>query len=690
MQSYAFGVHTTPPLLDPDVIMQRADDIDVIQRMLTDAQTSAVLLVGEPGVGKSTLAALIYHRLLLAQQANMSAPPYLVWLTVNTYTTLSDLLVAILQGVEVQITDFFLLSLKQQIQMVQRALQRPQGNALFVLDEFESLLPSESNKGSITPQELQIFLGLLQTDLGSSRFLLTSSTAPFGEQQMMEQERIRVYLVSRISIPEGVTLLQQRGIKGTPEELSLVWQRCGGHVLVLLLFCSLVELSGIAPGYLLLAPEHQLLWNGEVASNILNTLYQYLPSTQKQVLKSLSLFGEPVPLQAIATAIRITNKAVVSDQFYAYVAQELQTLVRLELVQAVQDSTLDAFFTLHPVVRSYVQEHYVEGIEQQPNAYATQGRSVPFNTPQQHTQAQLHALVAGHIAIANYYLLLAQEQVPPQAQRTRIQDIEPLLTTIRHLCQGQQWQQACDLLFKEGLHESLVRWNALHTLIALCTMLLTPVNVLKRSDEGLLSSHLAMLYGRVGDMQQSQTYAERALRIQQENEDTYGEAVTLANQGELCRMHGEREQAHIHFEKALLLSRQQPDQQRQQRMQLQCIILHNMGLLHADAKDYNPALSCYLQALRLTYKLPDQHDRGTILTNLGLLLYAHGQQREGVAVLLAALQLRKTLLDPGVVLLERFFVALEQRLGPQAYASLYQSALGTQQQILAHLIQVPA
>ena len=488
----------------------------------------------------------------------------------------------------------------------------------------------------------------------------------------MEQGRLRIYLVSHISIPEGIVLLQQRGIRGTAEELSLVWQHCGGHVLALLLFCSLVELSSIAPGYLLLAPEHQPLWNGDVASNILAMLYQYLPSTQKQVLRSLSLFSEPVPLQAIAMAIRGgSDSTSTSSQFYAQVGQELQTLVQMMLVQSVQDSTLDVFFSLHPVLRRYAQEHYLEGTEQR-------------------TGTQHAALAAGHSAIASYYSMLTQEQMPPQTQRTRLQDIEPLLATIRHLCLGYHWQQACDLLFKEDLHKRLVRWGALRTLIQLYTMLLPPFGALTRRDEGLLSSHLAMLYGRIGDEQQSQAYVEQALRIQHEIGDTHSEAVTLVNQGELYRMHGEREQAHIYFEKAMLLSRQQPDQQRQPEIQLQCIILHNTGLLYADAKDYQPALSCYLQALRLTYKLQEQHDRGTILTNLGLLLYEQGQQREGVAVLLTALQLRKTLCDPGVVLLERFFVALEQRLGPQNYASLYQSAFGMQEQIVAHLIQVVA
>jgi len=651
--------------------MQRADDIGVIQRMLTDAEASTVLLLGDPGVGKSTLAALIYHRLRLAQQANMPAPHYLVWLTVNSYTTLSDLLAAILQGVEIQVTDFFLLSLEQQIRLVQRALQRPQGNALCVLDQFDSLLFLEANRGGVAPRELQLFLGLLQTDLGSSRFLLTSSITPFDEQRIMEQERIRVYLVSRIGIPEGITLLQRRGIKGTPEELSLVWQRCGGHVFALLLFCSLVELTGAPPGYLLLAPEYQSLWNGEVASNILTMLYHYIPPTQKQVLRSLSLFNEPIPVQAIAMTIGITSQVTAaSSQFYAQVGQELQTLVRLTLVQSVQDNTLNVFFTLHPLLRQFAQEHYLEGT-------------------QQTVEDQQTALAEGHVAVASYYSMIIQEQVPPQAQRTRLQDVEPLLATIRHLCLGQQWQQACDVLFKEGLHEQLVRRGALRTLITLYTMLLPPLGVLTRHDEGLLSSHLAMLYGRIGEVQHSQAYVEQALRIQHESGDTHGEAVTLANQGELCRMHGEREQAHTYFEKAMLLSRHQPDQQRQQEIQLQCIILHNMGLLYADAKDYSLALSCYLQAFRLTYKLQEQQDRGTILTNLGLLLYEQGQQREGVAVLLAALQLRKSLNDPGVVPLERFFVALEQRLGPQAYASLYQSALGMQEQIVAYLMQMP-
>src|SRR5579859_4431892 len=86
---------STPPPVDAAVIMQRADEVNTIQRMLTEAQTSAVMLIGSAGAGKSTLAALLFHRLLLAQQTGLAVPRYLIWLTIGKYTTIPDLLSAI-------------------------------------------------------------------------------------------------------------------------------------------------------------------------------------------------------------------------------------------------------------------------------------------------------------------------------------------------------------------------------------------------------------------------------------------------------------------------------------------------------------------------------------------------------------------------------------------------------------------
>ena len=130
---------TTPSITDTQATMQRADEINAIQLMLKENRTSAVTLIGAPGVGKSTLAALLYQRLLLAKQCGLPSPTHMVWLTINSYTTLPDLIGAILHGINMYEPGLFQLTPDQQVSTLLRALRRSQENAFIVLDQFETL-----------------------------------------------------------------------------------------------------------------------------------------------------------------------------------------------------------------------------------------------------------------------------------------------------------------------------------------------------------------------------------------------------------------------------------------------------------------------------------------------------------------------------------------------------------------------
>ena len=306
-------------------------------------------------------------------------------------------------------------------------------------------------------------------------------------------------------------------------------------------------------------------------------------------------------------------------------------------------------------------------------------------------EAKQVALAAGHMQVARYYYTLAQQYCPPREQRKGLQDIVPWLAVVRHLCLGWHWQDACDLLFRENLHETMVQWGAWDTLIGLYTALLPPFGSVQRKDEALLNSHLGMLYGRQGDLEQSQHYYAQALAIQRELGDRHGEATMLTNQGELFRMHNEWEQARTNFEQALLLNRQEQDPL------LQCITLHNLGLLYHSAKEHQSAQSYYRAALKLAYNLsqpsvkpalrgPASRNLGTIFTNLGILLYEQRQRPAAMALLLAALQLRQTLRDPSVSILKRFLAAIEQKMGNSAYAQLCQEAIRIQPQVITSYV----
>jgi tetratricopeptide (TPR) repeat protein len=319
------------------------------------------------------------------------------------------------------------------------------------------------------------------------------------------------------------------------------------------------------------------------------------------------------------------------------------------------------------LLRNYILEHFLEHDQAQSSSSSQQ------------TEALRNALATAHVQVANYYKDAIQHQCPPREQRSSPLDVEPVIGAIRHLCLSWRWQQACDLLLHEGLEESLLTWGAWNILLGLYLGLLPPIGVLTRKDEGLVASHVAMLYGRIGEYQQSKNYFEQALSAQQEIGDRQGEAMTLTNQGEIMRLRGEYNQARQSFERAMSLE-QEPDNN------LRCVILHNMGLVSQYDHDYEQAIECYTEALRLATGLGKQEYGGIILTNLGLALYQNHQYREGLALLLTALQIREALGDPSFPLLERFLIALEQKIGHESYVLLCQQAIAIQSEVFARFM----
>jgi tetratricopeptide (TPR) repeat protein len=679
--SAPFGVYTTtPPPTDMGMVMQRTDEVNTVLYLLNGPHISTLVLGGDGGAGKSTLAALLYRRLQAMVQNGQPAPRHLVWLGIGPHTTLPDGIAAILSAVNMSDPAFFFLKPEQQISLLLLALRRPQEPALIVLDHLDEWLTFGENTITINEERgaISLLLDMLQTDLGASRVVLTSYRSPFVQNaaDVEVETRVRSYLVSRLSIPEGTTLLQQRGAQGSPEELSLAWQRCGGHAYALVLCSTLSRLTGARLGYLLNAPDYLPLWNGHVTLNLLATIYHSLNSVQRALLRSLSLFDEPVPIQAISMTMRSEEYDVAAD--LPTLEQEVRLLAQLALVQTRLDRHGTPCYDLHALLRRYILENYLAGADLRTSGLL--GVSGPLAAMTNSPEAAQVALAAGHMRVAPYYQQRAQQQYIPREQRHGPQDVEPLIYTIRHFCQGWHWQQACDLLFSEGLHESMVLWGAWNTLVGLYTMMLPPRGVLVRRDVALVSGHLGLLYGRLGNFTESLACYEQALALYREAGDTHGEAITLTNQGELLRARGDLSHARACFQRAIALDRRPFDPL------LESALQHNLGLLAYDEKNYEQALRYYLDALQFLKQVKKHYNQGMILTSIGLLLFEQGRREEGLAVLLAALALRQSLSDPTSHSIELFLRALEQKMGLAAFSALRQSAQAMQGQVLSRLI----
>jgi tetratricopeptide (TPR) repeat protein len=664
------SIYSKIPLsTDPHIVLQRADEVSTAFRMLSDGQISTLVLTGDSGAGKSTLAALLYRHLEMAIQAGQAPIQHLVWLSLGSSTTLPDVIAEILHEIErvdEGSSDFFMQKPEDQIGLLVRALCRPDESSFVVLDQFEELYDIENCKEKIGRGAIPLFLNMLQSNIGGSKVVLTSRISPFNKQNAADTS-VRTNLISRISIPEGVALLQQRGVKGSPEELSFIWQRCAGHIFALILFGALITLSGLSLSYLLNSPDYAPVWNGDVTFNLIGSVIHFLNPIQHIVLRTLCLFNEPVPVEGLIIATTGQHDSALDISTFE---RELDTLTEFALVQNYPEDNGSSSYFLHQLLRHYIQEHFLDGGDRLVRADLTNalGVSVEPNPILANPEARDVALAAGHLRVAAYYAYLAQRYRPLSSKRQGLRDVEPLIAIAHHLCLGWHWQQAYDLLSYEKLDENLMRWGAWNTLIQLYTAMVPPLGIVSRRDEGQLFSQLGLLYGRLGDYKQSMFYFEQAIATEEEIGDLQGEGVTLANQGEILRSIGEMQQAHALFERALLLNKQAYN------AHLECVVLHNLGLLYQNEKDYQQAWNYYQKALKLSQSLQERENSGIILTNIGMLLFDQGQLQESLALLLTALQIRQSLQDRTASSLMLFLDTLEQLMGREAFERLRQEA----------------
>ncbi len=401
-------ITSLPPLTDPRTIEQREADVIEKYDKVTQPGTTAMVLTGIAGVGKSTLAALVYHYAEEQRYAgNGIFTTQALWLNIDPAATMADLAGTMLEKLNKTISDFSNLNPLRQAAALFEALNTSDEVLLVILDQFENLLKWDSGHALADRAGIGEWLDAINNQACKCRLLFTSRVWPQGSHAypptyMQESQ------VHGLETYEGVELLRKQGIgvkQATETELGEVVERCDGHALALVLLASILSHNRSLSLYTLLYnPMYSRLWIGDVASNLLDFIYmKQMSEVQRKLLLAFSVYREPVPLEAALTLIDFSGQVSKMQ-----ILEALQVLLAQHLLQATGEER----YQLHPLITFYAESHFDENSE----------------------QTNLQVLKATHARAALYYQHQVALSCPPRNMRQHSSDIRPLIESIWQYC----------------------------------------------------------------------------------------------------------------------------------------------------------------------------------------------------------------------------------------------------------------
>ena len=419
------GIVGLPPPVNPKIIQYREKIVSEVYEMLTQPDMTAIVLTGIGGIGKSTLAAMVYEyteEQRLKKKGKFNAQT--LWLRVDPAVIMSDIIGTLFEALGKPIPDLTSLSPHNQAVALFNVLNTTSKPRLIVLDQFENLL--DWRTGFALPERTGVgeWLDAINSRKCTCRMLLTSRPWPHGTQEY-PPTYMQEYHVEGLETSEGMELLRKQGVQAIETELSTAVEYCKGHALSLTLLAALLRNRSLSLSLLLKDPVYKQLWEGNIASNLLDSIYtEQLNEVQQRLLVAFSIYREPVTLESAQTVMVITPFLQQQE-----IEHSLDALLTQHLIQAKGEGR----YQLHIIVESYVKNHII-----------IQDKLV--------NQQTLHE---AHAKAALNYKQEAVRSAPPRKQRRKISDFHDLVEAIWHYCQAEQWQEGYHLMTQEEIPSDL-------------------------------------------------------------------------------------------------------------------------------------------------------------------------------------------------------------------------------------------
>jgi tetratricopeptide (TPR) repeat protein len=606
------SLRTLPLTVGAKHIQRREKNVKEVYAQLIDPEVSTVALCGIGGVGKSTLAALVYA--YVKQESKAAREPFKgepVLLRINENTSFLELAANIFACVGKSISsDFSSLPPQAQAYALFNALNIPasaETPRLVILDQFENFLDLQTGRPLTKHVGIGELLDALNSQPCASRVLLTSRPRPHGARDDAPAA-LHIYQVSDLSTAEGVALLRGLGVAGEEDELRKAVERCNGHALSLTLLGTLLQLYTVNLATLLKDAAYTQLWEGRIEENLLKSIFSNLPAPSRSLLCAFSVYREAVPVEAVLVVLTGVTKR-----------QALVTLGSLLEQHLIQVLPATGHYLLHPIVALYASHHFAL-------IGAVDGES---------------ARKTAHAQAAQYYLQVAAANNATPGGVKGISHAQPLIEAVWQLCQAEQFQKAFELMDREDLFAKMSLWGANTVLLERCQMLLSGNWAYTPQQKAFLSSYIAGISSVLGRKQEALRNYEQALRIYRDVGNRKGEGTILHNLGYVYDIFGQKQEALGYYQQALRIRREMGDRRGEGPT------LTGLGIVYNALGQMEEALKYHEQALRIRREVGDRRGEGTTLNNLGGVYNHLGQKQEALGYYEQALRIMKEVGDRG-------------------------------------------
>ncbi len=161
-----------------------------------------------------------------------------------------------------------------------------------------------------------------------------------------------------------------------------------------------------------------------------------------------------------------------------------------------------------------------------------------------------------------------------------------------------------------------------------------------KENESICLTNIGVIYEKIGNYDKALEYLTKALTIDKQLGDDVYISMDLNNIGESFRskgiITGNNKDFHIaldYFNACLKLTRKTGDKK------TEVYVLNNIGLVHADLRNYFDALKYFQSAYEKAEEIQDIEAMGMILTNTGIVHFDQGNYEEAIKSYFKAIEL---------------------------------------------------